>query len=141
MQPFLLLDQLVDALEILADALFFRFDALAAVLAQQQLEQLAQVLVQLALAFDDRGQAFLLEQLDQGVELLIDVALFALGHGLAQQGGAARVGRGGQLGHPQQQPLELAEPRADLLLFGRQVAVGRRLFGAGFGRLGRIGGF
>ncbi len=80
----LLLDDLVDSLQVLADALLFGLDALGAILAEQQLQQLGQIVAHFALVLHDGRQPLLLQELDERLELVVDVALLALRHGLAQ---------------------------------------------------------
>ena len=121
------------------DAGLLRLQPLGAVLAQQQLQQGLQVLVQIPLVLDGPGELVLLQQLDELLELRGDQLLLALGDGLLQQGRAARIGRGGQLGHAEQHLFELLVAIADPLLLDRQLVVG-----PGLGRARRgagLGGF
>ena len=100
---------------------FLRGNAFRAVFTQKQIEQFGQVAVQIGLPFDCTREPLLSEQIDKLFKLNADEPLLALGHGLAQQFGPLRIGRGGKLGHAQQHLFEMFVFIGDLPLFIRQL--------------------
>ena len=147
LDPLLLVDDRRQPLEILPDAGLLRFQPLGAVLAQQQLQQGLQVLLDPGLVLDRAGKLVLLEQVDERLELDADHPLLALRHGLAKEGCAARVRCRAQLGHAQQHFFQPLVPIADTLLLQRELVVGPDLHRGrsgvglrGFRRFPRRGG-
>ncbi len=126
---FLLLDEAVDQFEVLAKPRFFTGDMLCAILAQQQLHQGPQVLIDLRLVLQCPGELVLAQQLHETVESHGDELVLALGHGLLQQCGTARIGRRAQFRHAEQHVLKMFVPLGDALFLR-----GERVGGAGLRR-------
>ena len=72
--------------------------------------------MQLFLIVDRPRELVLLQELDQLVELDPDELFLALADGLAQQGGAAGIGGGGQLRHAEEDFFQVMVPVGQLLL-------------------------
>ncbi len=103
----LLLDKNADRLKVLAQPGLFVLDRLFAVLAHQQIQERPQVLVEIGLIFQRPRKLILAEKLDEPLEPQSDQLFLALRDRLLEQGGAARIARGVELGHAQQHLFEM----------------------------------
>ena len=126
----LLADDAVEQIEILADEGLLVLDPLGTVFTEQQLQNGVEVIVDLALFADGIAELLAAQQIDNVLEVAFDAAFAAFLERLLDQRCPIRIGLADLVPHPHEDALQVLE-------FGSQLLLGSGKVSRGYRRRGR----